>query len=139
MVLARVEERRWCSNKERNYNMKVVRERVDGWRENEEGNWMWKLGKLVWRRKMLMIEQNGEKWWRQWLYQRICHMTHDIYNKTASIILNNLFKLRSGLHYYKTRSALNQCFYTETIIKSPVGHIMNEFIFYNRLFALYKI
>ena len=48
-------------------------------------------------------------------FERMCHMMHDIYNKTAPINLNNLFILRSELHYYKTRSALNQCFYSEYI------------------------
>ena len=39
-------------------------------------------------------------------------MSHDadMYDKTAPNNLINLFK-----HHYKTRSALNHCFYTETI------------------------
>ena len=45
----------------------------------------------------------------------MCHMMYHIYNKTVPNNLTNLFKLRSELHHYKTRSALNQCFYTETI------------------------
>ena len=48
-------------------------------------------------------------------FERMCHMMHDIYNKTTPNNLNNLFKLISELHHYRTRSALNQCFYTETI------------------------